>query len=205
MLIILFRITQIHCYQIHCCCCSVTHVSHSVTPWTAAHHVPCPSLSPGVCWNTCPLSWWCHPAISLSVASFSSCPQSFPASGFFPELVLHIRRPKYWSFSFSISPSNEYSGLISFKIDWFDLLLTSAKATRFMARVEVAQSCATHGLYPNELLCSWNFLGKSTGVGCHFLLQGIFLTRESSPGLLHCRQTLYPLNHHRFMATRWLL
>ena len=50
-------------------------------------------------------------------------PQSFPESGSFSnELVLHIRWPKYWSFSFSISPSNEYSGLISFRIDWLDLL-----------------------------------------------------------------------------------
>ena len=46
--------------------------------------LPCPSLSPGVCWNPCPLSWWCHPTISSSVASFSSCLQSFPASGSFP-------------------------------------------------------------------------------------------------------------------------
>ena len=48
--------------------------------------------------------------------------QSFPASGSFPELTLCIRWPKYWSFSFSVSPSNEYSGLISFRIDWFDHL-----------------------------------------------------------------------------------
>ena len=52
-----------------------------------------------------------------------SCPQSFPASGSFPMRQLFASRwPKYWSFSFSISPSNEYSGLISFRIDWFDLL-----------------------------------------------------------------------------------
>ena len=46
--------------------------------------LPCPSRSPGVCWNSCSLSRWCHPAVSSSVASFSSCPQSFPASGSFP-------------------------------------------------------------------------------------------------------------------------
>ena len=46
--------------------------------------LPCPSSSPGVCWNLCPLSWWCHPTISSSVAPFSSCPQSFPASESFP-------------------------------------------------------------------------------------------------------------------------
>ena len=54
---------------------------------------------------------------------FSSCPQSSPASeSFSNESALHLRWPKYWSFSFSITPSNEYSGLISFRIDWLDLL-----------------------------------------------------------------------------------
>ena len=65
------------------------------------------------------LSWWCHPTISSSFVPFSSCLQSFPASGSFSsESVLCIRWPKYWSFSFTISPSNEYSELISFRIDW---------------------------------------------------------------------------------------
>ena len=83
---------------------------------------PCPSPTPGACSDSCPLSRWCHPTISSSVISFSSCLQSFPASGSFQMTVLHIRWPKYWSFSFSISPSNEYSGLICFRMDWLDLL-----------------------------------------------------------------------------------
>ena len=62
-----------------------------------------------------------HTAISSSVGPFSSCPQSFPASGSFPMSWL-FRWPKYWRLSFSISPSNEYSGLISFRTDWFNLL-----------------------------------------------------------------------------------
>ena len=96
---------------------SLSRVWLFATPWTAAQQA-----SPEVCSSSCPLSWWCHPAISSSVTPFSSCPQSFPASGSFPrESSFHIRWPKYWSFSFSISPSNEYSGLISFRIDWFDL------------------------------------------------------------------------------------
>ena len=83
----------------------------------------CLLLSPRVCSNSCPLSRWCHPTISSSVAPFFSCPQSFPASGAFSsESVLSIRWPKYWSFSFSFSPSNEYLGLISCRIDWLDLL-----------------------------------------------------------------------------------
>ena len=61
------------------------------------------------------------PSNHLILISF--CPQSFPASGSFStESVLRIRWPKYWCFSFSISPSNEYSGCISFTIDWLDLL-----------------------------------------------------------------------------------
>ena len=83
--------------------------------------LPCPSSTPGACSNSCPLSRWCHPTISSSVVPFSSCLQSFSASGSFPGSFLHIRWPKDWSFSFSISPSNEYSGLISFRMDWFDL------------------------------------------------------------------------------------
>ena len=88
------------------------------------HHTrpPCPSLSPRVCSKSSPLSWWCHPTISSSVVPFSSCPQSFPASGSFPMSWLFILVARYWSFSFSNSTSNEFSGLISLRIDRFDLL-----------------------------------------------------------------------------------
>ena len=68
----------------------------------------CIPLSPGICSDSCSLSWWCHPT---SVAPFFSCLQSFPAWVFSNELDLYIMWLKYWSFSFNISPSNEYSGL----------------------------------------------------------------------------------------------
>ena len=99
-------------------------MSNSFWPHALQHaRLPCLSLSPRVCPNSCPLNWWCHPTISSSVIPFSSCLQSFPASrSFSSDLVLCLRWPKYWNFSFSNSPSNEYSGLISFRIDWFDLL-----------------------------------------------------------------------------------
>ena len=77
---------------------------------------PCPSPSPGNCSNSCPLSQWCHPTISSSVIPFSSCLQSFPVSGSFPVSALHIRWPKYWTFSF-ISPLINIQG-------WFPLRLT---------------------------------------------------------------------------------
>ena len=67
---------------------SLSHVWLFVTPWTAAARLPCPSLSPGACSNSCPLSWWYHPTISSSVVPFSSGLQSFPASGYF--LVSHF-------------------------------------------------------------------------------------------------------------------
>ena len=79
---------------------------------------PCASPTSGVYSNPCSLSRWCHPTISSSVFPFSSHLQSFPASGFFSdESALCIRWPKYWGFSFRISPSNEYSRLISFRVD----------------------------------------------------------------------------------------
>ena len=86
--------------------------------------LPCPSSTPGACSNSCPSSEWRHPTISSSVIPFSSCLQSLPASSSFQmsHLILRIRWPKYWSFSFSISPSNEHSGLIFFRMDWFYLL-----------------------------------------------------------------------------------
>ena len=98
-------------------------VSDSSWPHGLQHaRPPCPSPSPGVCSNSW-LNQWYHPTISSSVAPFSFCCLSFPASGSFSnESVLCIRWPKYWSFNFSVSPSNEFSGLISFKIDWFDHL-----------------------------------------------------------------------------------
>ena len=98
-------------------------MSNSLRPHESQHtRPPCPSPAPGVHSNSRPSSQWCHPAISSSVIPFSSCPQSFPASGSFQMSQFFARSPKYWTFSFSISPSNEYSGLISFRIDWFDLL-----------------------------------------------------------------------------------
>ena len=84
---------------------------------------PCPSPTLGVYSNSCSLSWWCHPNTSSSVVPFSSRLQSFPTIRVFSnESGLPIRQPNYCSFSFSINASNEYSGLISFRTDWFDLL-----------------------------------------------------------------------------------
>ena len=109
-------------------------MSDSLRPYEPQHtRPPCYHQLPEFTPNSCPLSRWCQLTMSSSGVPFSSCLQSFPTSGSFlsfffsfffsNESALHIRWPKYWSFSFNISPSNEHPGLISFRLDWLDLLL----------------------------------------------------------------------------------
>ena len=102
----------------------------SLIPHRQQHsRLPCLSLSlrvGGICSNSCPLSQWYHPAIS-SRHPLLFLPSIFPRIRVFSnESAPHIRWPKYWNFSFSISPSSEYSGLISFRMDWFDFLTVQA-------------------------------------------------------------------------------
>ena len=104
-----------------CICCSVRKsclslcdpVDCSTPQFRVHHHLPE--------FAQIPWSRWCHPTISSSVVPSSSCLQPFPLSGSFPMSQFFMRWTKYWSFSFSISPCNEHSGLVSFRIDWFDL------------------------------------------------------------------------------------
>ena len=85
--------------------------------------LPCPSPSPGVSSNPCPLSRWCHPTTSHPLSPH--CPPALNLSkhqGLFQWVGSSYQMAKLLKLQFSISPSNEYSGLISFRIDWFDLL-----------------------------------------------------------------------------------
>ena len=93
-----------------------------VTPWTAARQASLSSPSPGGCPSSCSLNQWCRPAISSSDTLFSFCPDLSQQQDFSNETSVCIRWPKYWSFRLSISPCTEYSGLLSLRIDWFDLL-----------------------------------------------------------------------------------
>ena len=131
-------------------------MADSLRPHEPQHaRPPCPSSTPGVHPNPCPLSLWCHPTISSSVVPFSSCLQSFPASRSFSMSQFFASGGQSISFSCSISPSNEYSGLISFRIDWFDLLVVqgtlksllqhhSSKASIFF-RVQLSHPYMTTG------------------------------------------------------------
>ena len=126
-------------------------VSDPLPPHGLQHtRLPCPSPTPGTYSKSCPLSRWCHPTISFSVIAYSSCLQSFPASGF-----LHIRWPKYWSFSFSINPSYKYSGCISFRMDWLDL----QSNWRISFRMDWLQSMRLSRVTPNTTVQKHQFFG----------------------------------------------
>ena len=126
--------------------------SHSVVSDSLRPHEsqqarpPCPSPTPGVHSDSHPSSQWCHPAISSSVVPFSSCPQSLPAWVFSNESALHMRWLKYWSFSFSIIPSKEIPGLISFRMDWLDLL-----AVQGLSRVLSNTTVQKHQFFGTQL------------------------------------------------------
>ena len=110
---------------IQSCVCSVQFscsvMSHSLRLHELQHsRPPCPSPTPGVHSDSRPLSQWCHPAISSSVIPFPPAPNPSQHQSF--ESTLLIRWPKYRGFSFSIIPSKEIPGLISFRMDWLDLL-----------------------------------------------------------------------------------
>ena len=134
MCMYIYTYTNTHrCVCVYVCVCVCVSMFSSIQSlsrvWILWFHglqhvrLPCQSPTARACSNSCPLSRWCHLTNSSSVFPFSSCPQSFPASGSFPnEPLLCIRWPKYWSFSFSISPSNENLGMICFSMDWLDLL-----------------------------------------------------------------------------------
>ena len=138
------------------------------TPGLPVHHPP--RVYP----NSCPLSQWCHPTISSSVIPFSSHLQSFPASGVFSnKSALHIRWPKYWSFSFNINSSNEHSGLMSFRMDWLDLLAVQGTLKSLLQHHSSKASILWHSAFftvqlshpymttrKTKALTRWTFVGK---------------------------------------------
>ena len=145
-------------------------MSDSLHPHELQHaRLPCPSLSPRVCSNSCPVMLsnhliLCHPLLLL--------PSVFPSIRVFSsEAALGIRWPKYWSLNFSISPSNEYSGLISFRIDWFDILAVQEILKSFLQHHNwKASICQSALLWSNTHPCMttaktialtrWTFVGK---------------------------------------------
>ena len=171
---------------------------------------PCPSPSPGVHSDSCPSSRWCHPAISSSIVPFSSCPQLLPASVFSNESTLHMRWPKYWSFSFSIIPFKEHPGLISFRMDWLDLLAVqgthnsllqhhSSKASIYSRETIVFSTSCPGGFFWKLHQCSlWLLIFTRSSQCAKYLEEGLICIISFN----------FPDNHlwerHYFYATcKW--
>ena len=135
-----------------CCCSGTKSCPELCNPMVTPHGMdcsmpgfPCPLLAPEACSNSCALSQWCHPTISSSVTPFS-LPSIFPSIRVFSnESALHIRGPKYWSFS--TSPSKEYTGLISSRIEWFNLLVTQGTQESSAPQFENINSLVLSLLY----------------------------------------------------------
>ena len=141
---------------------------HCSTPGLPVHH------QLGGYWNSHLLSWWCQPTISSSTVPFSSRLSTFPSIRVFSnESVLHLRWPKCWSFSFNISPSSDYSGLISFRIDWLDLLVVQGTLKSLLQHHRSKVSILRHSAFfsvqlshpyittgKNIALTRWTFAGK---------------------------------------------
>ena len=172
-------------------------MNHST--WGLPVHQPLSEFHP----NPRPLSRWCHPTSSSSVLPFSSCLLSFPASGSFQMSQFF---PKYRSFSFNISPSNEHSGLISCRIDWFDLLTGqgtlksllqyhSSKASILQCSaffiVQLSRPYKTNG--KTIALTRWTFVGKVMSLLFNMVYRLViaFLPRSKClliHGCSHCLQ-----------------
>ena len=144
-----------------CSCYSVMY--NSLQPHGLQHaRLPCPSPSPGACSNSCPLSQWCHPTILCH--PFLLLPSIFPSIRVFSnESVLCIRWPKYWSFSFSTSPSNEYSGLISLGLTGW-ISLQSKGLSRVFSNTTIQRHQffdAQPSLWSNSHIHTWLCVEKS--------------------------------------------
>ena len=143
-------------------------------PWTAAHEASLSFTISRVCSDLCPLSWWCHPTISSSTAPLSSCPQSFPASGYFTISWL------FTSGGQSIEASASASVLPMNIQGWFPLGLTLyAKLLQLCPTLCDPIDYSLPGSSVHE-----DSPGKNTRVGCYAFVQGIFSSQGLNPSLL---------------------
>ena len=147
-----------------CCCCSISKSCLNICDLTTAARQASPSFT--ITWSFFRfnlLNRWCylttHPLFPLSLL-----PSIFPSIRVFSnELALPIRGPKYWSFSFSISPSNEYSELISFRIDSFDLLAVQRSLKSPLQHYNLKDSILQpSGFFMDQLSHPYITTGKTT-------------------------------------------
>ena len=179
---------------------SLVQFSHSVVSNSLPPHElqyarpPCPSPTPKVHPKPRPSSQWCHPTISSSVDPFSSYPQSLPASGSFQMSQLFTSGGQRIGVSASISPSNEHPGLISFRMDWLDLLAVQGTLESLLQHHSSKASIIQHSAFfivqlshpymstgKTIALTRWTFVGKVMSLLFNMLSRLVitFLPRSS--------------------------
>ena len=134
-----------YCYSIAKLCLTLCDLQHA--------RLPCPTLPPRVCSNSCPWSWWCYPTISSSGAPFLFGSQYFPASGSFPMSQLFASSGQSIGVSASISvlPTKGDPGLISFRMDWLDLLAVQGTLVTPAPQLESINTSVFKLLYGSAL------------------------------------------------------
>ena len=170
----------------------LSHVQLFVNPWTSLSMLPCPSLSPRVCSNSCPLSLWHHPTISFSVSSFSSCSQSFPASGSFPVCWLFPSDGQITgaSGSASVLPLNiqgwfslGLTGLISAVQGTLGSLLQhhNSKASKVLNLLYGPNFTFIYDYWKNHCFTIWTFISKVNSLLFNMLYRFViaFLPRSN--------------------------
>ena len=178
-------------------------MSDSLQPHGLQHaRLPCPSPTPGALLKLMSIASVMPPNHLILCCPLLLLSSIFPNIRVFSnESVPRIRWLKYWSFSFSISPSNEYSGLISFRMDWLDLLaVQGALKSLLQHHYSEASILQCSAFFIVQLSHPCMTTGKTIALTRRtfaYPLQGIFLTQESNPGPLHCGQTLYQLSYQR--------
>ena len=138
-------------------------VSNSLQPHEPQHARPsCPSPTPRVYSNSSPLNRWCPPTISSFVIPFSPCLNLPQHQGLFKWVTSPIRWPKYWRFSFNISPSNEHSGVIFFRMVWLDLPAVQETRKRLLKHHRSKASILRHSaFFTVQLSCPYMTTGKT--------------------------------------------
>ena len=173
-------------------------MSDSLRPHELQHaRPPSPSPTPGVYPNSCPLSQWCHQTILSSVVPFSSCPQSFPASGSFQMSQLFTSGAQ----SIGVSASASVLPMISYGTDWFDLLAVQETLKSLLQYHSSKASILQHSSF-FMVQFSHPYMTTRKTIALRILewvaisfSRGSSQPKGSNPGLLHCRGILYCLSH----------
>ena len=157
--------------------------------------LPCPLLSPTVCSNSCPWSWWCHPIIIIRLELSFFWKKTIEAKFQCHHVISRAHttnRHHCWDRPWT-SGWNSVVRFLKWKVAHFPSFLYLGGGGGGFCLV-VSDSCDPMDCSLPSSFCPWDFPGKNTWVGSHSLLQGIFLTQGLNPALLHCRQILYWLS-----------